>query len=195
MRGHLHDLWGAARGLPGQQRARHRGRRRAPGPARAASDAGHGARRGRLAGLASYDRIFASYAVPAVPAPWIEQLAPQGLALAHIASGSPSRPALAVISKTAADAGTGELRPTRNGHRAGHGLPRLYLSKPFRERIDVGQGAVVTRGRQEVPALTERAFWLANDACTPARSASPSTANHLRRTPNSERQAQRRRQV
>ncbi|MFE4263727.1 protein-L-isoaspartate O-methyltransferase [Streptomyces sp. NPDC056883] len=117
--------------------------------------------------LAPYDRIFASYAVPAVPAPWLEQLAPQGLALAHITSGSPSWPALAVITKTAGGTVTGELRPARYGHRAGHGLPRLYLSKPFRDRIDAGEGAVVTRSRQEVPAWTERGFWLAYDALHP----------------------------
>ncbi|MDD9381118.1 protein-L-isoaspartate O-methyltransferase [Streptomyces sp. ZAF1911] len=117
--------------------------------------------------LAPYERIFASYAVPAIPAPWLEQLAPGGFALAHITSGSPSWPALAVITKTAAGAATGELRPARYGHRAGHGLPRLYLSKPFRDRIDAGEGAAVTRSRQEVPARTEQGFWLAYDALHP----------------------------
>ncbi|MFE5859687.1 protein-L-isoaspartate O-methyltransferase [Streptomyces virginiae] len=117
--------------------------------------------------LAPCERIFASYAVPTIPAAWLEQLAPGGLALAHITSGAPSWPALAVITKTAAGTIAGELRPARHGHRAGHGLPRLSLSKPFRDRIDAGQGAAITRSLQEAPASTERGFWLAYDALHP----------------------------
>ncbi|WP_328971577.1 MULTISPECIES: protein-L-isoaspartate O-methyltransferase family protein [Streptomyces] len=117
--------------------------------------------------LAPYDRIFASYAVPAIPAAWLEQLAPNGLALAHLTSGSPSWPALAVITKTTLGTIAGELRPARYGHRAGHGLPRLYLTKPFRDRIDAREGAAVTRSRQEAPASTERGFWVAYDALHP----------------------------
>lgn len=119
------------------------------------------------ADAAPYDRVFASYAVPRVPGPWLEQLAPGGLALAHITSGSPSWPALAVITKTAAGAATGELRPARYGHRAGHGLPRLFLSKPFVDLIDVAENTSRTHSRYAPPPSSAAGFWIMFDTVHP----------------------------
>ncbi|MEU9182616.1 methyltransferase domain-containing protein [Streptomyces sp. NPDC048550] len=117
--------------------------------------------------MAPFDRIFASYSLARVPAPWLEQLAPGGTALAHLTTGSPSWPALAVISKDPAGQVTGELRPVRYGHRAGHGLDWIFLKKSFRDRIAARDGATVTHNRQAPPPDTARGFWLALNFLNP----------------------------
>ncbi|MEU9087459.1 methyltransferase domain-containing protein [Streptomyces sp. NPDC048357] len=116
---------------------------------------------------APFDRIFASYSMTHVPAPWLEQLAPGGTALLHLTTGSPSWPALAVISKGPAGQVTGELRPVRYGHRAGYGLDWIFLKKSFRERIEAREGATVTHSRQAPPPDTARGFWLACNFLNP----------------------------
>ncbi|WP_063607424.1 protein-L-isoaspartate O-methyltransferase family protein [Streptomyces katrae] len=135
--------------------------------------------------LAPFDRILASYAVPSVPLPWLEQLAPGGLVLAHITSGSPSWPALAVITKTATGATTGELRPARYGHRAGHGLPRLYLSKPFRDQIDAAENAPAPTAGQHLRRAPRRASGSCTTPCIPGRSvaAPPMTSSSSEHRP------------
>lgn len=111
--------------------------------------------------MAPFDRIFASYSLTRIPAPWMEQLAPGGMALAHLTTGSPSWPALAVISNDTAGQATGTLRPVRYGHRAGHGLDWIFLKKSFRDRIAAREGATVTHSRQAPPPDAASGFWLA----------------------------------
>lgn len=111
--------------------------------------------------LAPFDRIFASYSLARVPAPWLEQLAPGGTALLHLTTGSPSWPGLAVVSKDLAGRTAGEFRPVRYGHRAGHGLDWIFLKKPFRDRIEARDGGTVSQSRKALPPDTARGFWLA----------------------------------
>ncbi|MEU3904100.1 methyltransferase domain-containing protein [Streptomyces goshikiensis] len=117
--------------------------------------------------LAPFDRIFASYSLTRIPAPWLEQLAPGGTALAHLTTGSPSWPALAVIAKDSAGQVTGRLRPVRYGHRAGHGLDWIFLKKSFRDRIAAREGGTVTHSRQAPPSDTASGFWLAFNFLNP----------------------------
>ncbi|MFI5986843.1 methyltransferase domain-containing protein [Streptomyces sp. NPDC051555] len=116
---------------------------------------------------APFDRIFASYSLTRVPAAWLEQLAPDGTALLHLTTGSPSWPALAVISKGLAGQVTGELRPVRYGHRAGHGLDWIFLKKSLRDRIEARESATLTHSRQAPPPDTARGFWLALNFLNP----------------------------
>ncbi|MGZ9928319.1 protein-L-isoaspartate O-methyltransferase family protein [Streptomyces sp. NC-S4] len=114
-----------------------------------------------------FDRIFASYSLTRIPVPWLEQLAPGGMALAHLTTGSPSWPALAVISRDTAGQTTGTLRPVRYGHRAGHGLDWIFLKKSFRDRIAAREGATKTRSRQAPPPDSASGFWLAFNFLNP----------------------------
>ncbi|MDX2394090.1 methyltransferase domain-containing protein [Streptomyces sp. DK15] len=110
---------------------------------------------------APFDRIFASYSLARVPTSWMEQLAPGGTALLHVTTGSPSWPGLAVVSKGADGQVTGEFRPVRYGHRAGHGLGWIFLKKSFRDRIQARNGATITHSRLAPPPDTAHGFWLA----------------------------------
>ncbi|MER6444067.1 protein-L-isoaspartate O-methyltransferase family protein [Streptomyces venezuelae] len=116
---------------------------------------------------APFDRIFASYSLARVPAPWLEQLAPGGTALLHLTTGSPSWPGLATITKRANGQTTGTFRPVRYGHRAGHGLEWIFLKKPFRDRIQAGEGAAVSHSRQAPPPDSAAGFWLALNFLNP----------------------------
>ncbi|MFE3558737.1 protein-L-isoaspartate O-methyltransferase [Streptomyces sp. NPDC059193] len=111
--------------------------------------------------LAPFDRIFATYSLARVPEAWLEQLAPGGRALLHLTTGSPSWPGLAVVSKDPADHITGQFRPVRYGHRAGHGLDWIYLKKPFRDRIETCDGATIAHTRQAPPPDNAPGFWIA----------------------------------
>lgn len=115
---------------------------------------------------APYDRIFVSYAVPCVPAAWPEQLAGGGLALASLATSSPSWPGLAVITKTADDRVEARLEAVKLGHRLGDGGKQLFLNAPFRERIAVGDGSMHST-RTSPPADEARGMWLALDHLHP----------------------------
>ncbi|MER6784276.1 hypothetical protein ABT330_06480 [Streptomyces sp. NPDC000658] len=70
-----------------------------------------------------FDPIFVSYTVERVPTALVEQLAPDGVLLAHVTSASPSWPGLAVVRRTADGHVTAELRAVEFAHRAGHNYP------------------------------------------------------------------------
>ncbi|MER6308534.1 protein-L-isoaspartate O-methyltransferase [Streptomyces sp. NPDC001657] len=116
---------------------------------------------------APYDRLFMSYAVPRVAKACVEQLAPGGRALATVRGTSPSWPGLAVITRTPHGQVVGELQAVEFGHCPGHGLPRIFLSKAFRDRISSGAGGHVLHSRQAPPADQPRALWLAVDHLRP----------------------------
>ncbi|GAA2408150.1 methyltransferase domain-containing protein [Streptomyces glaucosporus] len=118
------------------------------------------------AGAAPYDRILVSFAVPRVPAAWVEQLAPGGLALATVSTRSPSWPGLAVVTRTPDGLPEAELRAVEFGHRAGHGLDHLSLSPAFRERIAAGNGST-SHSRLAPPPDAARGMWLALDHLHP----------------------------
>ncbi|MGW2402922.1 hypothetical protein ACWCXK_00080 [Streptomyces sp. NPDC001739] len=61
----------------------------------------------------------------------------------------------------------GELQAVEFGHCPGHGLPRIFLSKTFRDRISSGAGGHVLHSRQAPPADQSRALWLAVDHLRP----------------------------
>ncbi|MFE9468651.1 protein-L-isoaspartate O-methyltransferase [Streptomyces virginiae] len=116
---------------------------------------------------AGYDRIFVSYAVTRVPESWPQQLAAGGLALASLATSSPSWPGLAVITKTAAGRTRARLEAVKLGHRAGHGWKQIFLSAPFRERIDAADGGSTRTTRTGPPSDEARGMWLALDHLHP----------------------------
>ncbi|MFJ5725959.1 protein-L-isoaspartate O-methyltransferase [Streptomyces sp. NPDC093149] len=112
---------------------------------------------------APFDRVFVSYTVERVPTALIEQLAPGGRLLAHVATASPSWPALAVVERTADGRLQAELRAVEFAHRAGYGMERIFLDKEFRQRIATEPGTWTQRSLLPPPADTDRGFWLAAD--------------------------------
>lgn len=114
-------------------------------------------------GRAPFDRILVSYTVERVPAALVRQLAPEGRLLAHVSSASPSWPALAVVERTSEGRIEAELRAVEFAHRAGHGMERIWLSEPFRQRIATEPGTWTQRSMLAPPAATDRGFWLAAD--------------------------------
>lgn len=116
---------------------------------------------------APYDRLFASYAVPWIPHAWVDQLAPGGRALMNLTGPSPSWPGLAVITKTRRGRAEGELRAVEFGHRVGHSVRRIFLTRDFLDRIEAGDGGRIIHSRKAPPADTTRAFWVALVALFP----------------------------
>ncbi|MGW0672593.1 protein-L-isoaspartate O-methyltransferase family protein [Streptomyces sp. NPDC002746] len=116
---------------------------------------------------APFDRIFVSFAVPAVPPALVAQLAPGGRVLMTVSTSSPSWPGLAVITKTATGGVIAELRAVEFGHRGGVGFDRLFLSSGFREQIATGTGDWTQHSRLRLPADTDRGFWMALDLDRP----------------------------
>ncbi|MFG2483386.1 protein-L-isoaspartate O-methyltransferase [Streptomyces virginiae] len=116
---------------------------------------------------AQYDRMFVSYAVTRVPAAWPEQLAVGGLALASLATSSPSWPGLAVITRTATGLVEARLEAVKLGHRLGDGGKQIFLNARFRERIAAGDGSSTHTTRTGPPADEARGMWLALDHLHP----------------------------
>ncbi|MFJ9893558.1 protein-L-isoaspartate O-methyltransferase [Streptomyces sp. NPDC091280] len=127
----------------------------------------------------TFDRIFVSYAVSKVPAALVEQLAAGGRLLAHVTSASPSWPALAVVERDQGGRLRAELRAVESGHRAGHGMDRIYLAEEFRTRISTGQGDWTQRSKLAPPADTDRGLWLAVDHLLGGTLVRDFTAEHL----------------
>lgn len=110
-----------------------------------------------------YDRVFVSYAVPRVPAAWVDQLAPEGRLLVHVTAASPSWPGLAVVTRRPDGQIEGELRGVEFAHRAGHGMQRIFLSRAFLNRISTGRGEWTQLSRLSPPPDSARGLWLAVD--------------------------------
>ncbi|WP_150136042.1 protein-L-isoaspartate O-methyltransferase [Streptomyces hyaluromycini] len=115
---------------------------------------------------APYDRVFVSFAVPRVPMALVEQLAQRGVVLMTVGTSSPSWPALAVITKSAAGVVEAELRAEQFGHRAGWGWDRLSLSAAFRQEMSSGDG-VTSHGHRPPPPDEAHGMWLALDHLHP----------------------------
>jgi protein-L-isoaspartate O-methyltransferase len=128
---------------------------------------------------APYDRIFVSYAISQVPAALADQLAGGGRLLAHVRTASPSWPALAVVERVQDGQLRAELRPVEFGHRAGHGMDRIYLTESFRNQIATGQGEWTQRTKAPPPADTDRGLWLAVDHLLGGTLVRDFTAEHL----------------
>ncbi|MFE0136186.1 protein-L-isoaspartate O-methyltransferase [Streptomyces sp. NPDC059037] len=112
---------------------------------------------------APYDRIYVSCAGPRVPDALVEQLAPGGRLLVPVATASPSRPGLAVVTRTANGKVTAELRAADVAHHAGHSTKRSLLTPEFRDRMATESGDWTQRSRLAPPGDTAHGLWLAVD--------------------------------
>ncbi|MEU5832435.1 methyltransferase domain-containing protein [Streptomyces diacarni] len=119
-----------------------------------------------------YDRILLTFALPYVPQPCVEQLAPGGKLLVNVVTTSPSWPALAVVTRSPGGRVDAELRAVEFAHLAGHGIKRVHLPAPLRERLETGRACDLSTSRsfrsdQAPPAEEAGGFWLALDALHP----------------------------
>ncbi|GAA1189402.1 SAM-dependent methyltransferase [Kitasatospora gansuensis] len=102
-----------------------------------------------------WDRIAGSFAVPAIPKPWLRQLAVGGALTCTISTGAPGWHATAVIEHNPDGTLGGRLRADTLGHVLARGVPWL----PVPEQPDG-----VSRQRSWVlapPDFRERGFWVA----------------------------------
>lgn len=103
----------------------------------------------------TWDKIAASFAVPAVPVGWLRRLAPGGVLRTTIDPGAPGWHATALVERAKGDAFAGTLTADLWGHVPARGPG--WLPVPGQRPV----GGATRTGVLGPPPHTERGFWVA----------------------------------